>query len=55
MFKKIENPAAREMLSVICFLNAKNKTPAENSSSTLCRVWRTCHECFNGTEVGATV
>jgi len=29
MFKKIENPAAREMLSVICLLNAKNMTPAE--------------------------
>ena len=29
MFKKIENPPAREMLSVICFLNAKNMTPAE--------------------------
>jgi hypothetical protein len=29
MFKKIENPAACEMRSVICFLNAKNMTPAE--------------------------
>ena len=28
MFKKIENPAACEMQSVICFLNAKNMTPA---------------------------
>ena len=24
MFKKIQNPAAREMQSVICFLDAKN-------------------------------
>ena len=31
MFKKIENPPAREMLSVICFLNAKNMKPAEIS------------------------
>ena len=30
MFKKIENPAAREMRSVIRFLNAKNMTPAES-------------------------
>jgi len=29
MFKKIENPTAREMRSVICFLNAKNMKPAE--------------------------
>ena len=29
MFKKIENPAACEMQSVIRFLNAKNMTPAE--------------------------
>jgi hypothetical protein len=29
MFKKIENPAACEMQSVICFLNGKNKKPAE--------------------------
>jgi hypothetical protein len=29
MFKKIENPAACEMQSVICFLNAKNMKPAE--------------------------
>ena len=29
MFKKIENPAACEMRSVIRFLNAKNMTPAE--------------------------
>jgi len=29
MFKKIENPAAREMQSVIRFLNAKNMKPAE--------------------------
>jgi hypothetical protein len=29
MFKKIENPAACEMLSVIRFLNAKNMKPAE--------------------------
>jgi len=29
MFKKIENPAACEMWSVIRFLNAKNMTPAE--------------------------
>jgi len=29
MFKKIENPAAREMRSVIRFLNAKNMTPPE--------------------------
>ena len=28
-FKKIENPAACEMRSVIRFLNAKNMTPAE--------------------------
>jgi len=29
MFRKIENPAAFEMRSVIRFLNAKNMTPAE--------------------------
>jgi len=29
VFKKIENPAACEMRSVIRFLNAKNMTPAE--------------------------
>ena len=29
MFKKIETPAACEMRSVICFLNAKNMKPAE--------------------------
>ena len=29
MFKKIENPAACEMQSVIRFLNAKNMKPAE--------------------------
>jgi len=29
MFKKIEYPAACEMRSVICFLNAKNMTPTE--------------------------
>ena len=29
MFKKIQNPAACEMRSVIRFLNAKNMTPAE--------------------------
>jgi len=29
MFKKIENPAAREMWSVIRFLNAKNVKPTE--------------------------
>jgi len=29
MFKKIENRAACEMLSVIRFLNAKNMKPAE--------------------------
>jgi len=29
MFKKIENPAACEMRSVIRLLNAKNMTPAE--------------------------
>jgi len=29
MFKKIENPAACEMWSVIRFLNVKNMTPAE--------------------------
>jgi hypothetical protein len=29
MFKKIENPAACEMLSVIRFLKAKNMKPAE--------------------------
>ena len=29
MFKKIENPTAFEMRSVICFLNAKNMTLAE--------------------------
>ena len=29
MFKKIENPAACEMRSVIHFLKAKNMTPAE--------------------------
>jgi len=29
MFKKIENPAAHEMWSVIRFLNTKNMTPAE--------------------------
>jgi len=29
MFKKIENPAACEIWSVIHFLNAKNMTPAE--------------------------
>ena len=28
MFKKIQNPAACEMRSVILFLNAKNMTPA---------------------------
>jgi len=29
MFKKIENPAACEMRSVICFLNVKNMKPPE--------------------------
>ena len=29
MFKKIENPTACEMRSVIWFLNAKNMKPAE--------------------------
>ena len=29
MFKKVQNPAAREMRPVIRFLNAKNMTPAE--------------------------
>ena len=29
LFKKIENPAACEMRSVIRFLNAKNMKPAE--------------------------
>jgi len=29
MFKKVENPAAYEMWSVICFLNVKNMKPAE--------------------------
>jgi len=29
MFKKIENPAACEMWSVIRFMNAKNMKPAE--------------------------
>ena len=29
MFKKVENPTACEMRSVIRFLNAKNTTPAE--------------------------
>jgi hypothetical protein len=29
MFKKIEKPAAREMLSVIRFLNARNMKPAD--------------------------
>jgi len=29
MFKKIQNPTACEMRSVIRFLNAKNMTPAE--------------------------
>jgi len=29
MFKKIENPAACEMRSVICFLNTKNMKPGE--------------------------
>jgi len=29
MFKKIENPASCEMLSIIRLLNAKNVTPAE--------------------------
>jgi len=53
MFKKIENPAACEMPSVIRFLNAKNMKPAEIRqlcdvygervmSSSI--VWRTCHE-----------
>ena len=42
------------MRSVIRFLNAKNMK-RWNSSSTLWLVWRTCHELFNGTEMGATV
>jgi len=29
MFKKTENPAACELQSVICFMNAKNMKPAE--------------------------
>jgi hypothetical protein len=29
MFKNIEKPAAREMRSVICFLNARNMKPAD--------------------------
>jgi len=39
MFKKIKNPAACEMWSVIRFLNAKNATPAE-SHRQLCDVYR---------------
>jgi len=37
MFKKIDNPAACEMRSVIRFLNAKHMTPAE-SHRQLCDV-----------------
>jgi len=38
IFKKIENPAACEMRSVIRFLNAKNMKPAENHRQ-LCDVY----------------
>ena len=38
MFKKIENTAACEMQSVICFLNAKNMKPAEINRQ-LCDVY----------------
>ena len=38
MFKKVENPAACEMRSVICFLNAKYMKPAENHCQ-LCDVY----------------
>ena len=38
MFKKIANPAAREMQSLIRFLNAKKMTPAEISRQ-LCDVY----------------
>ena len=56
MFKKIENPTACEMQSVIRFLNVKNIKPAEIrqlcdvyrqhvTSSSI--VWRTCHDSSN--------
>jgi len=38
MFKKIKNPAACEMRSVIDFLNAKNMSPAEIHRE-LCNVY----------------
>ena len=38
MFKKVQNPAAREMRPVIRFLNAKNMTPPE-SHRQLCDVF----------------
>ena len=53
MFKKIENPTACEMLSVIRFLNAKNMKPAEIHRQ-LCDVYGE-HAMSNGTEMGATV
>jgi hypothetical protein len=38
MFKKIEKLAAREMMSVICFLNARNMKLA-NIHCQLCKVY----------------
>jgi hypothetical protein len=54
MFKKIEKLAACEMQSVIRFLNARNMKLADIHHK-LCEVWRTCHECFNGKEMGETL
>jgi hypothetical protein len=55
MFKKTVKPATCEMWSVICYLNARNTKPGWHSSSTLWGVRRTCHEWFNGMEMGETL
>ena len=54
IFKKIENPAAYEMRSVINFLNVRNMKLAEIRQ--LCDLYgRTFHEYFSGMEMDVTI
>jgi hypothetical protein len=52
-----ENQEARCMWNALCnpFLECRKREIGWYSLSTLWGVWRTCHEWFNGTEMGETL